>query len=186
MLASDANRKMPSGKTHDAITFLLAAPVAAIAYVLTTDIAFTAIAAAAFLFGGLMFGPDLDTQSKPYSRWGIFRVVWFPYRSVFKHRSRWSHGLVFGTLFRVVYFSGALTLLGALLLVIYAIFSGSELPNGVVIADAWRKIGSATRDHSGLVPLLFAFVGMWLGAASHTVTDIAASYVKTGRVGDFF
>lgn len=167
------------------MTFLLAAPVAGLAYVVTADIVLTVIATATFLFGGLMFGPDLDTQSKPYARWGIFRVIWFPYRSVFKHRSRWSHGLVFGTLFRVVYFSGAITLAGAVLLVLYAIFSGGELPQTVEIADAWRKIGSATRDHSGLLPVLVAFAGMWLGAASHTVTDIVVSYVKTGRVGEF-
>lgn len=48
---------MPSGKTHDALTFLLAAPIAAITYVVTADIALTVIAIAAFLFGGLMFGP---------------------------------------------------------------------------------------------------------------------------------
>lgn len=185
MLVSDAKREMPSGKTHDALTFLLAAPVAAVAYAVTANVAFTVIATAAFLFGGLMFGPDLDTQSKPYARWGIFRAIWFPYRSVFKHRSRWSHGLVFGTLFRVVYFSGAMTLIGVVLFVMYAMFSGGELLQTVEIADAWRRIGSATRDHSGLLPLLLAFVGMWLGAASHTVTDIAGSYVKTGRVGEF-
>jgi uncharacterized metal-binding protein len=176
---------MPSGKTHDALTFLLAAPIAAAAYVVTADIIFTVIATVAFLFGGLMFGPDLDTQSKPYARWGLFRIIWFPYRSVFKHRSRWSHGLVFGTLFRVVYFSGAITLLAAVLLIIYSVFSGSDMPQTAEIADAWRRIGSATRDHSGLLHLISAFMGMWIGAASHTVTDIAASYVKTGRVGEF-
>src|SRR5687768_4765015 len=129
---------MPSGKTHDALTFLLAAPVAAAAYAVTADIVFAAIATAAFLFGGLMFGPDLDTQSTPYARWRFFRMIWFPYRSVFKHRSRWSHGLVFGTLFRVVYFSGAVTLLGALLLAIYYAFSGEGLLQAIEIADAWR------------------------------------------------
>lgn len=164
---------------------MLAAPVAAAAYAVTADVSLTVIATAAFLFGGLMFGPDLDTQSTPYARWGLFRIIWFPYRSVFKHRSRWSHGLVFGTLFRVVYFSGAVTLLGAVLLIIFSAFSGGELPQTAEIADVWRRIGSVTRDHSGLMPVLIVFVGMWLGAASHTVTDIAASYVKTGRVGEF-
>lgn len=176
---------MPSGKTHDAITYLLAAPVAAVAFLVTADVTFTVIATAAFLFGGLMFGPDLDTQSKPYARWGIFRVLWFPYRSVFKHRSRWSHGLVFGTLFRVIYFSGAITLLSVVLLVVYSALFGGELPQTVEIADTWRTIGSAAREQSGLLPLISAFVGMWLGAASHTVTDISVSYVKTGRVGEF-
>ena len=93
---------MPSGKTHDAITFLLTAPAFGAAYFALHDIVTATAVTAAFLFGGLMFGPDLDTASKQYSRWYIFRFLWFPYRVFFKHRSRWSHGLIFGTLFRVV------------------------------------------------------------------------------------
>src|ERR1043166_5192149 len=89
---------MPSGKTHDLVTVALSpAPLAA--------------AGAAELFGGLMFGPDLDIQSRQYTRWGVFRFLWLPYKTVFRHRSRWSHGIIFGTLIRVVYFAAALTLL---------------------------------------------------------------------------
>jgi hypothetical protein len=32
--------------------------------------------------------------------------------------------------------------------------------------------------------LALTFVGLWLGAASHTFTDVAGSYVMTGRVTD--
>src|SRR4028118_712228 len=105
---------MPSGKTHDAITFLLAPPMFLLVWRLTDNASLAAFAAGAFLFGGLMFGPDLDPPSVQYTRWGIFRFLWFPYKVVFAHRSRWSHGLVFGTLFRVVYFCGAVTLFGAI------------------------------------------------------------------------
>lgn len=164
---------------------MLAAPVVALAYSVSVDLAVTVVLTAAFLFGGLMFGPDLDTQSKPYARWGIFRAIWFPYRSVFKHRSRWSHGLVFGTLFRVVYFSGAMTLLAFGVLAIYSAFSATEMPRAAQIMNAWQGIGSMTRDDLGLVLVLAGFAGMWLGAASHTITDIAASYVTTGRVSEF-
>jgi uncharacterized metal-binding protein len=132
-----------------------------------------------------MFGPDLDTQSTPYARWGLFRIIWFPYRSVFKHRSRWSHGLLFGTLFRVVYFSGVVTLLCAAVLIAYSFVFGGDLPGTIEIAEVWRKVGSVTRDNSGLLPVIAALGGMWLGAASHTVTDITASYIKTGRIGEF-
>src|ERR1051325_7850197 len=95
---------MPSGKTHDAITILLAAPTFAAAWVLTRSLALAAVATTAMLFGGFMFGPDLDIQSKQYTRWGVFRFLWLPYKVVFRHRSRWSHGLLFGTLIRVIYF----------------------------------------------------------------------------------
>jgi Uncharacterized metal-binding protein len=176
---------MPSGRTHDAITFLLAAPVAVLSYAATYDIELVVVATAAFLFGGLMFGPDLDTRSKPYARWGVFRVLWFPYRSVFKHRSRWSHGLLFGTLFRVVYFFGAVTVGVLVGLFSYSVVSETPMPGLNQITDSWQGIGSITRDSLGIAGLCAAFVGMWLGAASHTVTDIAGSYVTTGKVGEF-
>ena len=70
----------------------------------------SAIIAIAFVFGGVMFGPDLDTVSRQYSRWFVFRFLWYPYRTFFKHRSRFSHGLIFGALVRVVYFLGVLTI----------------------------------------------------------------------------
>src|ERR1043166_5581959 len=102
---------MPSGKTHDAITMLLAVPTFVAAWGVTRSVALALVVTAATLFGGLMFGPDLDIQSRQYARWGVFRFLWLPYRSVFRHRSRWSHGIIFGTLIRVVYFAAALTLL---------------------------------------------------------------------------
>src|SRR4051812_4362040 len=101
---------MPSRKTHDAITLILAAPAFAATYAATKSIPASTVVAAAFIFGGFMFGPDLDTVSRQYSRWLIFRFIWLPYRRFFKHRSRFSHGLVFGALGRVIYFMGALTL----------------------------------------------------------------------------
>src|ERR671939_1651072 len=104
---------MPSGRTHDTITFILAAPTFAIAWGLSGSIALALVAACAMLFGGLMFGPDLDIQSRQYTRWGVFRFLWLPYRMLFRHRSRWSHGLIFGTLIRVIYFAAILALLVA-------------------------------------------------------------------------
>ncbi len=83
---------MPSGKTHDAFTFILAIPIAASVFVITGELATSSIVTITFLFGGLMFGPDLDTHSNQYTRWGIFRVLWLPYQKFFSHRSRWSHG----------------------------------------------------------------------------------------------
>src|SRR5918912_4036069 len=101
---------MPSGKTHDLVTAALAPPTFAAAWGLTGSLALSAAATAGLLFGGLMFGPDLDIQSRQYARWGVLRFLWLPYKAVFRHRSRWSHGIVFGTLIRVVYFASVLTL----------------------------------------------------------------------------
>lgn len=176
---------MPSGKFHDAITFILAVPVCAAAYVLTSSVSISVVMAAAFVFGGLMFGPDLDTVSRQYSRWLMFRFIWIPYRRFFAHRSRFSHGLIFGALGRVVYFMGVLTLIAFFAAYLYVVYAGGKLPNLIDFARVWRTIGEFTQSHFGEHLLITVFVGLWFGAASHTFTDMAGSFIKTGRVAKF-
>jgi uncharacterized metal-binding protein len=177
---------MPSGKTHDAITFILAIPTLAIAWTASRSFSFAAIVTATFLFGGLMFGPDLDTASKQYSRWSVFSFLWLPYRMFFKHRSRWSHGLVFGTMIRVIYFLGALTIAAFSISYLVLTYTGGELPDFISFTNSWQGIGKYVRAEIGEHVLLFAFLGLWLGAASHSFTDLAGSFIKTGKVGGVF
>jgi len=176
---------MPSGKTHDAVTFLFVAPTLAATWIFTNNIPIALIVTFGFLFGGLMFGPDLDTVSKQYSRWSIFRLLWFPYQVFFKHRSRWSHGLIFGTFIRVVYFIGVLTLLAFLCSYIYMSISGGELPSLFEFMRSWQKVGVFVRVAFGEDAFPALFVGLWLGAASHTLTDMAGSFIKHGRIMEF-
>lgn len=133
-----------------------------------------------------MFGPDLDTLSKQYTRWGVFRLLWYPYQAFFKHRSRWSHGLVFGTFLRVVYFMGVLTLLSFLISYIFMSVSGGDLPSLFEFAKTWQGIGDFVRANFGQYAFLAVFSGLWLGAASHTLTDMAGSFIKTGKITEFF
>lgn len=176
---------MPSARTHDAITFLLAAPTFAAAYGITRDAWTGAVVALAFIFGGLMFGPDLDTVSRQYSRWSLLRFFWIPYRRFFKHRSRFSHGLIVGALLRVVYFLGVLTLVVYLAAVIRALLTGESLTDPNDIVRVWQPIGEFIHRWFGDNFLLTVFVGLWLGAASHTFTDMADSFIKTGRIAKF-
>ncbi|HMJ09383.1 MAG TPA: metal-binding protein [Pyrinomonadaceae bacterium] len=176
---------MPSGNTHDAITFILTVPAAIITYYALSSPLAAAVGAAAFLFGGLMFGPDLDLVSKQYSRWRFFRFLWLPYRSFFKHRSRWTHGLLFGTLFRVVYLMGIVTVLLFAASYFSALIFKTEMPRIVDLAAGWTFAGRVARQHAGAELLFLVFFGMWSGAASHTFTDMAGSYIKTGRSGGF-
>ena len=173
---------MPSGRTHDAVTFLLAVPAFAAGYAATQKIAAAGVLGIAFIFGGLMFGPDLDTVSVQYSRWGPLRFIWFPYRSFFKHRSRFSHGLIFGALLRVIYFLGVLTLAAFAAAYLWMAFSGGRLPDASDISGVWRAVGELTGRHFGAYLPLLIFAGLWFGAASHTFTDLAGSFIKTGRV----
>ena len=176
---------MPSGKTHDAITFFLIAPTFAATYLVTKEIPISTVVTAGMLIGGLMFGPDLDTVSKQYVRWGIFKFLWYPYQSFFAHRSRWSHGLIFGTLLRVIYFMGTLTLLAFLALYFYAAYTDGDLPNLLQITKTWMPIGEFIRTNIGDYAMPSLFAGLWLGAASHTFADIAGTFIKTGRVTEF-
>ena len=173
---------MPSGRTHDAITLFLAAPAFGAGYVTTRQAWLAAIMTVAFVFGGLMFGPDLDTVSKQYGRWWVFKGLWFPYRTFFKHRSRWSHGLIFGTLVRVIYFTGIIALGGFIATYVIEFISGVRIAGVVDFIAAWRHLGDAFRGYIGETAALAVFIGLWLGAASHSFTDIAGTFVKTGKV----
>jgi uncharacterized metal-binding protein len=176
---------MPSGKTHDAVTFLLTAPVWAAAWEITGSLPLATLVTFAFVFGGLMFGPDLDTMSKQFTRWGIFKNLWYPYQAFFKHRSRWSHGLIFGTFLRVVYFIGVLTLLSFLATFLVSIYLGGDIPQLFEFTKSWQQIGEFVRSNFGEYTFYWMFAGLWIGAASHTLTDIAGSFIKTGRITEF-
>ena len=102
---------MPSGKTHDAVTFLLVAPTLAAAWGVTGGLSARADRRFRFRLRRL----DVRTRSG-HRQQTVFTVEhfsssWYPYQVFFKHRSRWSHGLIFGTFLRVVYFVGVMTLL---------------------------------------------------------------------------
>ena len=176
---------MPSGKTHDAITFLLVAPTFAVTWKVTENFAIAAVVTVAMFIGGLMFGPDLDTHSKQYTRWGFFSFLWYPYKVFFSHRSCWSHGLLFGTLLRVIYFMGALTLTAFLIVYAVTAWQGGSPPDFLEIARTWGSVGNYVRENIGEYSFVAAFTGLWIGAASHTLTDMAGSYIKHGRIMEF-
>jgi uncharacterized metal-binding protein len=140
---------MPSAKAHDAITVLLAIPIFAVAWIASRDLMTASVISVASLFGGLIFGPDLDTYSKHYTRWGIFRIIWFPYRTFFKHRSRWTHGILFGTLLRTIYLMGALTVIAFLVTLISAIYTHGNLPNIISIGAEWQRLAELIGRYLG-------------------------------------
>ena len=168
---------MPSARTHDAITVLCAAPTAALAYLATRDPAAAAVATAGLLLGGFMFGPDLDVDSRQYRRWGPLRVVWLPYRWALSHRSRLSHGILFGTAIRVVYFLVVVGLATTLAILVRDVWV-HDLPATPDLA--WQGADRVWAAVSGVAPRYHAaaFVGLWLGAASHTLADIVGSTLK--------
>ncbi|HEX7175647.1 MAG TPA: metal-binding protein [Pyrinomonadaceae bacterium] len=171
---------MPSGRTHDLITFVLAPPTFLAVWVATGSLKLAAVVTCATLFGGLMFGPDLDIQSRQYTRWGVFRFLWLPYKVAFRHRSRLSHGIILGTLIRVLYFTGAVAALTLLAVYLHARFvAGDAMPGVTELVSAWHAVAArATALGAGRDVLLAAFGGLWWGAAIHTFADVMWSILR--------
>ena len=170
---------MPNGNTHDAITFALV-PLTYLGAEMYWDGNHTIsiIATAAMLFAGLMFGPDLDLQSRPYQRWGPLRFIWKPYQVALPHRSTLSHGPVIGTVIRIVYFLVMFSLLAATVLYVrHAYLRGQQTTwtgeFNMVKGDLFSIWEQTDKDY-----FKAGFAGLWLGALSHTAADIIWSTLK--------
>ena len=147
---------MPLGKTHLKIELTVWAACAVGSVFLRTKGALSWTTGGSFLssylFSSLFLSPDLDlAQRRASRRWGIGRVVWFPYAAMCRHR-RLSHHLLFGPLTRILYLGGIVLglLFGLAFLtgrsvsfsrpswqVVAAILSGLYLPNQIHILVDW-------------------------------------------------
>lgn len=138
---------MPNGKTHDIITFATAPLVVGVSYYLTDNIKTTLILMFTYFFASFMFNGDLDTNSRPYNRWWVFKMIWIPYQLMFNHRSIFTHGLIIGTIVRIIYL--------ILIPFLFLLFKG----NIEVIT------------HIPLNIIILLFIGLELGSAVHTISD---------------
>ncbi|MGF1496407.1 MAG: metal-binding protein [Elainellaceae cyanobacterium] len=166
---------MPSGRTHDRITFWSLPAVVALSLLRTRSGGLTLAIATGFLFGALMLGPDLDTRSIHYRRWGIFRWIWIPYRGSMKHRSPLSHWPIVGTVVRVAY-----VLVWLLLVVLVSL---SLVNEAFQLSWTWddmgRMVGQSLATHRSVVWMLV--IGLELGALSHYLADWSVSTYKRVR-----
>jgi len=69
---------------------------------------------------------------------------------------------------------------------VYQALRGGKLPGVDEIVGFWGPVGATLRESFGENILILVFAGLWAGAASHTFTDMAGSFIKTGRSGKFF
>jgi uncharacterized metal-binding protein len=91
---------MSSGATHDRVTLALTPIILGVSWYFLGNLSI--LVGLAFIFSGLAFNGDLDINSQVYNRWFIFRWIWMPYQW-FGHRSLWTHGILFGTIIRVLW-----------------------------------------------------------------------------------
>ncbi|PLZ95697.1 metal-binding protein [Fischerella thermalis CCMEE 5268] len=162
---------MPSGQTHDRITLWALPFVAGATFVQTKSGNLTLLVASGFMFGGLMFGPDLDIYSRQYQRWGLLRWIWIPYQKSLRHRSFLSHGPIIGTTLRVIYLSGVVAML-----VILGTVVAQILGNGNWSGQFLNETVGRSLNH--IPELLALFLGLELGAMSHSLSDWSNSAYK--------
>lgn len=164
---------MPSGKVHDSINFFILFPTFFVCLLVFRLSYFDSFLFTASSFAAqFLLGPDLDIKSKQYKRWGLFRLLWLPYRLLLGHRSRFSHGLILGPIFRAVYFIfWVLVIVKTSDFLMYKYlhldFGGYLLPQ-ISIIIAKIKLTN-----------LYSFIcGYFAGAAVHTLTDKVSSFFK--------
>jgi uncharacterized metal-binding protein len=138
---------MASGKNHDR-SILFTTPIIGIIGV-SQFLELGIITAAAHLLGGLYLSPDLDLVSKPFKRWGLLRVLWLPYQKLIPCHRHWlSHGVIVGSIVRLLYFA-------ALLLPLWFLLPGLQQ---VEWAITWQKA-------------IAFFLGVELSALNHLLLD---------------
>ena len=169
---------MPAGKTHDKVTLWLTPLIIGGSFGVTRNDRLTLLMAIAFVFSGLMFGPDLDIYSRQYQRWGWLRWIWLPYRKLLRHRSPLSHGFLIGTGLRLLYVGGLAAgtgLVGMGGLWLWHQGQGTHLPQTL----AWYDLLAWGQRYQG--ELLASFIGLELGAMSHSLCDWTGSWLKRQR-----
>lgn len=143
---------MPDGKTHDKITILVLPILIVILFLMHLELGIILLISTSYLFASYMFNGDLDIYSRPYRRWSILRFIWKPYQHTFSHRSVFTHGLIIGTIIRLIYL--------LVIPIIIMVFLGINI--SIFFSP-------------------FAFLiyfGLELGSAIHTIADKTYSFFK--------
>lgn len=160
---------MASGKTHQLVNTLASVPAALGLHLNGTPIEFTATGLAGYTLATFLINPDLDTNSRPYYAWGIFRLVWLPYKALSSHRGV-SHIPFIGTLIRVVYFAAIVWLA---LFAVFALFLGNQGVSNYLAF--WRGV-------AGYGPYIaMFFLGMCVSDILHIVLDHVSTGYKRSR-----
>ncbi len=163
---------MASGRSHDQATRRLALPFGLL-WAPWLGLVGVAVAAVAFLVGGLWLSPDLDTRSRATQRWGPLAWLWWPYRRGLSHRSLFSHSPVIGTAGRLIYLALALLLAALVAQGLSALAAGSpplrrgDLAAGGQAAAHW--LASLWQQQRPLI--LAALLGLEASSWLHLLQD---------------
>ena len=164
---------MPSGKNHDRITWICLPIIVLATLIFSQNFILSIFVALAFVFSGLMFGPDLDIYSIQYKRWGWFKFIWLPYQKTLKHRSWFSHGFLIGTIVRILYLSVIILILSIFVVAIAQMIFGFNWHWQQILSSIYSNLRNKYTQQA-----IAIFIGLELGAMSHYVADEIGSRIK--------
>lgn len=139
---------MPGYNAHRIFNYTLFVIIAALLYVWKTpviNLKQLLVFIAGFYTGTDFITPDLDVESTAIKKWGRLKILWLPYKWIFKHGQS-SHNIVYGAAVRIVYISIIISSVYYLLfksLPLYTMFSSVYVfifIIGIIIANALHVI----------------------------------------------
>ncbi|MCZ7393256.1 MAG: DUF2227 family putative metal-binding protein, partial [Candidatus Methanoperedens sp.] len=139
---------MPGYNVHRIFNYLLFITIVALLYVWKIPVISLKqllVFVAGFYIGTDFITPDLDIESTAMKRWGKLKILWLPYKWIFKHGQS-SHNIVYGAVVRILYIS--LIILGVYYLLFKSLppetmFSSIHVfifLSGIIIANALHVI----------------------------------------------
>lgn len=103
------------------------------------------VLSAGFYIGTDFITPDLDVESKAINKWGKLKILWLPYKLMFKH-GKSSHNIMYGAVVRLFYIS--LIIFGIYYLLFRSLPTDTAVPSvfvfilltGIITANALHVI----------------------------------------------
>lgn len=133
----------------------------------------------AFVFATLMLGPDLDLYySKVNKNWGVFRLLWWPYAKLSKHRGL-SHTPILSSFIRIAYLAGAALILSAVLFLFFSNTSAYSFIsdfNNTAYSDGLKYAGSNFLVYRA--EIIAIVLGVIFSDLVHLMSDFLSSLKK--------
>jgi len=160
---------MPRGATHlkSGFAFITGASLLLIVchvsglFRLSDPVESIALFAGVGLFSLYFLDPDLDTRSQALRRWGAFRFIWIPYRTLCGGHRGLSHSVFLGPLSKILY----------LLVVLLGFSLGLQLLGLRVLPLVQDILEQLTRWKGTQTPGLWFIVGLYTPHVFHLVLD---------------
>lgn len=164
---------MPKGKKHDQL-ILQFLPLNLLIFILIAAILpvevdiYGIMVISFYLFGGYYFSPDLDIDSSVFRRWKVLRFIWIPYKNIVPHRSIFSHGIIVGTITRILYL---FSMVSVILLGCNFILTGK-----LIVFDYLSNV--LRYVYMNRYYMLSIFIALELSADVHIIADRTTSKIK--------